>query len=137
MCGFTRYHNAPHEACTPPSLPTPSDHGSIRRAAFLGGSHEGGGAAPRVCQNTLHPTPYPLHLTPDTLHPSPYTLQPTPHTLHPTPHTAYLRSVVRAGAGKPTPLGTTMGPRHRATVGSYGGGDSYEQGTHVGLKLQG
>ena len=32
----------------------------------------------------------------------------------------------------PPPLGTPQGPRHRPTVGSYGGAVSYERGTPVG-----
>jgi len=32
----------------------------------------------------------------------------------------------------PPPLGPPEGPRHRPTVGSYGGGGSYERGTPVG-----
>ena len=32
----------------------------------------------------------------------------------------------------PTPLGSPQVPRHRAAVGSYGGGVSYERGTPVG-----
>ena len=31
----------------------------------------------------------------------------------------------------PTPLGSPYAPRHRATVGPYGGAVSYERGTHV------
>ena len=36
----------------------------------------------------------------------------------------------------PTPLGPPEVPRHRTTVGSYGGGVSYERGTHVSLQLR-
>ena len=100
---------------------------------------------------TLHPEPYTLHSTPSTLHSTPHTLH-APCTPHPPPSTQGepCRTAERltccvhgthpstlAPVGEPhsqeTPatLGPPQVPRYRATVGSHGGGGSYERGSPV------